>query len=86
MHPFVGAVLLGTGGQDPLVLNAQPQPRDLGYVEGRNIVIEYRAFEGRAERFPEIIAEFVRLTYTPKHLAEKKAGDRPLRRPVFMPL
>jgi putative tryptophan/tyrosine transport system substrate-binding protein len=35
--------------------------RDLGYVDGRNIVIEYRAFEGRAERFPEIIAEFVRL-------------------------
>ena len=33
----------------------------LGYVEGRNIVIEYRAFEERAERFPEIIAEFVRL-------------------------
>ena len=24
MHPFVGAVLLGTGGQDPLMLNAQP--------------------------------------------------------------
>jgi hypothetical protein len=26
MHPFVGPVLLGTGGQDALVLNAQPDP------------------------------------------------------------
>src|SRR6266446_1749486 len=26
MHPFVGAVLLRTGGQNPLVLNAQPDP------------------------------------------------------------
>jgi hypothetical protein len=26
MHPFVGAVLLGTSGQDPLMLDAQPHP------------------------------------------------------------
>jgi len=26
--------------------------RDLGYVEGRNLVIEYRSADGRAERFP----------------------------------
>jgi hypothetical protein len=35
--------------------------RDLGYVEGRNIVIEYRWAEGRYERFPEFAAELVRL-------------------------
>ena len=26
--------------------------RDLGYVEGRNLIIEYRSADGRAERFP----------------------------------
>src|SRR5437762_7485261 len=33
--------------------------RDLGYVEGRNIIIEYRWAEGKYERFPELIAELV---------------------------
>ena len=31
--------------------------RDLGYVEGRNLVIEYRSADGRAERFPDLAAE-----------------------------
>jgi len=35
--------------------------RDLGYVEGKNIVIEQRHAEGRFERFPELAAELVRL-------------------------
>ena len=35
--------------------------RDLGYVEGRNLIIEYRSADGRAERFPELAAELVRL-------------------------
>jgi hypothetical protein len=26
VHPFVGAILLGVGRQDPLMLNAQPDP------------------------------------------------------------
>jgi putative ABC transport system substrate-binding protein len=34
---------------------------DLGWIEGRTIVIEYRWAEGRSERFAEIAAEFVRL-------------------------
>ena len=29
--------------------------RDLGYVEGRNILIEYRWAEGKYERFPALI-------------------------------
>jgi putative ABC transport system substrate-binding protein len=33
--------------------------RELGYVEGRNIVIEYRWAEGKYERFPALIAELV---------------------------
>jgi putative ABC transport system substrate-binding protein len=35
--------------------------RALGYVEGQNIVIEYRHAEGQAERLPELAAELVRL-------------------------
>ena len=35
--------------------------RDLGYVEGRNLVIEYRGAEGKPERFPALAAELVAL-------------------------
>jgi putative ABC transport system substrate-binding protein len=28
--------------------------RDLGYVEGRNLIIEYRSADGRADRFPAL--------------------------------
>ena len=35
--------------------------RDLGYVEGRNIIIERRSAKGRRDRLPELAAELVRL-------------------------
>ena len=35
--------------------------RDLGYVEGLSIILEYRFAEGRLERLPELAAELVRL-------------------------
>src|SRR5215813_12161363 len=35
--------------------------RELGYVEGRNIVFEQRYAEGRMERLPDLAAELVRL-------------------------
>jgi putative tryptophan/tyrosine transport system substrate-binding protein len=35
--------------------------RELGWIEGRTLAIEYRWGEGRPERFTEIAAEFVRL-------------------------
>ena len=35
--------------------------RDLGYVEGRNLVIEVRRAEGKYERLPALAAELVRL-------------------------
>jgi putative tryptophan/tyrosine transport system substrate-binding protein len=35
--------------------------RDLGWIEGRTVGIEYRWAEGRPERYAEIAAEFVRL-------------------------
>jgi ABC-type uncharacterized transport system substrate-binding protein len=54
--------------------------RELGWMEGRTITIEYRWAEGREERFAEIAAEFVRLKVdvivtsgTPAVMASKKA-------------
>ncbi len=54
--------------------------RELGYVEGQNLVTERRYSEGRAERFPEFAAELVRLKVdiimvgtTPAALAVKSA-------------
>jgi len=35
--------------------------RELGWIEGRTVAIEYRWAEGRSERFAEFAAEFVRL-------------------------
>jgi len=35
--------------------------RELGWIENRNVAIEYRWSEGRTERYAEIAAEFVRL-------------------------
>jgi putative ABC transport system substrate-binding protein len=54
--------------------------RDLGYVEGRNVVIEYRFAEGKYERLPALAAELVALKVdviwvgaTPQALAAKQA-------------
>jgi len=54
--------------------------RALGYMEGQNLAIEYRSAEGKAERFPELAAELVRLRVglvvvrgTPAAIAAKKA-------------
>src|ERR1051325_10250791 len=35
--------------------------RELGYIEGQNIAIEYRYEEGRRDRYPGLAAELVRL-------------------------
>ena len=60
--------------------------RDLGYVEGRNLVIEWRWAEGNYDRFPKLVAEFaaqqvalIVTAGTPAALAvEKTAPDIPL--------
>jgi putative ABC transport system substrate-binding protein len=59
--------------------------RDLGYVEGQNLVIDYRSADGRAERFPDFVADLMRLKAdaivvrgTPAALAAKLAAPIPV--------
>ena len=54
--------------------------RELGYVEGKDFVFEYRSADGRDERFPELAVELVHLPVdviltrgTPATLAAKRA-------------
>ncbi len=54
--------------------------RELGYVEGQNLIFDYRSVDGRPERFPQLAAELVRLNVdlivtrgTPAVMAAKNA-------------
>jgi putative tryptophan/tyrosine transport system substrate-binding protein len=76
---FIGASSASSGGH---YLEAfRHGLRDLGYVEGENIVIEVRWAEGSAGRFPHLIAELIGLkvdvlfvSSAPGALAAKNAG------------
>jgi ABC-type uncharacterized transport system substrate-binding protein len=57
--------------------------RELGYVEGQNIAIEYRAAEGKSDRLADLAAELVQLevlmivtTSTSALMAAKQATDK----------
>ena len=59
--------------------------REAGYVEGQNIVIDYRSADGRPERFPELAAGLVRAKAdiivtrgSAAALAAKNAGSVPV--------
>jgi putative ABC transport system substrate-binding protein len=51
---------LGSSGSDPPQAFRQGL-RDLGYVEGQNIIFEYRTTGGKSARYPDLAAELVRL-------------------------
>src|SRR5499427_6896554 len=60
--PTIGLLGAGTLSAWSLWVAAFVQRlRELGWIEGRTVAIEYRWAEGRSERFTEIGAEFVRL-------------------------
>jgi putative tryptophan/tyrosine transport system substrate-binding protein len=56
---YLGSATPATQGQ--WVAAFVERLRELGWIDGRNVTIEYRWGEGRDERFAEIAAEFVRL-------------------------
>ncbi len=60
----IGVLLLTTRAITAAAGHSQPFEqglRELGYVEGRNLVIEWRGAEGRLERLPALAAELVAL-------------------------
>ena len=46
---------------DPLADAFRQGLRDLGYIEGKNILVEYRYAEGKLDRIPSLVAELVQL-------------------------
>jgi putative ABC transport system substrate-binding protein len=81
--PLIGYVGNSTPSLEPKLVSAfRDGLRDFGYVEGQNIRVEYRWAEGRYERFPDLIAELVRLKValivvagTPATLAAKRTTN-----------
>jgi len=79
--PTIGFLGSGTPTSQRTWVDAFVQRlRELGWIEGRTVAIDYRWVEGRPERFAEIAAEFVRLKVdvifavgTEAALAAKKA-------------
>jgi putative tryptophan/tyrosine transport system substrate-binding protein len=59
--PTIGFLGASASGFAPWAAAFAARLRELGWVEGSTIAIEYRWSEGRPERYAEIAAEFVRL-------------------------
>ena len=59
--PRIGFLFYGSPGSSPELDALRQGLRELGYIEGQNIAIEYRFASGRVERLPELAAELVRL-------------------------
>src|SRR5262245_34118978 len=81
---FLGANTPAT--QSQLTAAFVQRLRQLGWVEGRNLAIEYRWGEGLTERYTEIATEFVRLkvdviftsTTLPALAARRVTSDIPI--------
>src|SRR5262245_2537164 len=60
--PRIGLLLPSSQSFNALRINAFRQGlHTLGYIEGKNIVIEYRYAEGKLDRLPDLATELVRL-------------------------
>src|SRR4030095_1843270 len=77
--PRIGVLFLGAPPNANLDAFIQGL-RELGYIEGKSIVVEHRCAEGHADRLPELAMELVRLkvdaiftTGTPAIFALKQA-------------
>jgi putative ABC transport system substrate-binding protein len=58
--PVIGFMHATAGADSELVAAFKEGLRQTGYVDGRNVIIEFRSAEGQYDRLPAIAAEFVR--------------------------
>jgi putative ABC transport system substrate-binding protein len=59
--PRIGFLSGASAPAGPSVQAFEQGLRDLGYVEGKNILVEYRYVEGKLDRYPSLVAELVQL-------------------------
>jgi putative ABC transport system substrate-binding protein len=76
----IGVLYIGAADEESFKNGLREGLRDLGYLEGKNIVFEFRSAEGKLDRLPELAADLVRLKvdvivalYVPCVLAAKQA-------------
>ncbi len=60
-RPRIGVLIFSDPQTDPNAEAFRRGLRELGYIDGQTVAIEYRYAEGRAERLPELAAELVAL-------------------------
>jgi len=80
--PRIGFLFYGSPGPSPGIDAFRQGLRELGYIEGQNIAVEYRFASGRVGQLPELAAELVRLKLdvivtptTPASVAAKQATN-----------
>jgi putative tryptophan/tyrosine transport system substrate-binding protein len=78
--PRVGALVIGNADLQSFQKELREGLRELGHIEGQNIVFEFRSAEGMLDRLPGLAAKLVQLKvdvivalYTPCGLAAKEA-------------
>ena len=59
--PRIGYVSSGDPSTEPRLAAFRRGLRDLGYIEGKNILVEYRYAEGKPDEVPGLVAELVQL-------------------------
>ena len=55
----IGQVATATGPSHPAIDAFRQGLRELGYVEGKNVIVEVRFAEGHPERLPQIVADLI---------------------------
>src|SRR6516164_6467747 len=77
--PVIGVLSPATSEADANRMNAIRQGlKDAGYIEGENVMIEYRSAENQLDRLPALAGDLVRRSRCPRR-RPRLAADRPWR-------
>ena len=57
----IGALYIGLADEESFKKELSEGLNQLGYVEGKDIALEFRSADGKLDRLPELAAELVRL-------------------------